>query len=53
MLLRKPVVPNAMTMTPSEFKAHVGEPIILHDDPTHDRAGRHRRKSEQEKYLGL
>lgn len=32
---------NATTATPSVFAAHHGEPEIMHDDPHHDRAGRH------------
>jgi len=46
-------VPDAASMPPSVFAAHVGEPEITHDDHQHDRARRHSVVTHQEKFAGI
>ena len=35
---------DAARVPPSVFAEQMGEPTVMHDDPTHDRSGRHGRK---------
>lgn len=46
-------VRDASQVPPSVFAAHQGEPEILHNDHTHDRAGRHSVVSHQEQHSGI
>jgi len=44
---------DAAKVLPSTFAAHHGEPEILHDDKTHNRAQRHSVVSHQEQLSGV
>lgn len=44
---------DAAQVPPSVFAAHHGEPEILHDDKTHDRAKRHSIVSPQDQLSGV
>jgi len=46
-------VHDAARVPPSVFAAHHGEPEILHDDATHDRARRHSVTTHQERLSGI
>jgi len=46
-------VHDAAQIPPSVFAAHHGEPEILHNDLTHDRARRHSIVSHQEQHSGI